>query len=107
MTDRDSRIDRFLSAIQAEGRSSPTGIHWHEFYAFLQTKTSPGKNKPPPPLILAASGESDRTKHGRLRSQLEWASDNDCVDQAIRYLKELSGDRWNRGPLEGWDKDSY
>jgi hypothetical protein len=107
MTAPDSRIERFLGAIKAEGRSSPTGMYWHEFYEFLQTKTRSGKKKSHPPLILAASGESDSTKHGRLHDQLEWALDNECVDEAIHYLKELSADCWNSGSSEGWNADSY
>jgi hypothetical protein len=107
MTRTDQRIERLLSAIKAEERSSPAGIHWQEFYAFLMTKRQPGRKNPPVPLILAASCESDCSKHARLSSQLGWALDNDCLDEAIRYLEEIPVNQWNSCPLERWDDDSY
>jgi hypothetical protein len=107
MTGADPRIDQFLSAIKTEGRSSPAGMYWHEFYEFLRTRSNPGKKQPPVPLILAASGEPDSEKHARLRSQLEWALDNGCVVEAIGYLERLPADEWNSCPLERWGQESY
>lgn len=107
MTATDSRIERFLNTIKTEERSSPTGMYWQEFYEFLQSNSPSGTNKPPVPLILAASGESDTAKHARLCSQLQWALENQCLEEAIHYLERLSGDKWNSGPLERWDQNSY
>jgi hypothetical protein len=107
MTGRDSSVDQFLSAIKAEGRSSPAGMHWNQFYEFLRARSKPGEKQPPVPLILAASGEPDSEKHARLRGQLEWAMDNGCLVEAIGYLERLPADKWNAGPLERWGQDSY
>ena len=103
----DTRIDDFLNAIRAEGRSSPAGTHWHEFYEFLQARAKPGQPGPKAPLILAASGESNGTKHDRLRVQLEWANEACCLEEAIGYLQRIPVDDWNSGNRECWDKDSY
>lgn len=103
----DTRIDDFLKAIRAEGRSSPEGTYWREFYEFLQARAKPGQTPPKSPLILAASGESNRTKHDRLRVQLDWASEAGCLQEAIGYLQGIPVDHWNSGNRECWDKDSY
>lgn len=107
MTVPDASIDDFLKPIRAEGRSSPAGTYWHEFYEFLQARAKPGQTWPKAPLILAASGESNRAKHDRLRVQLEWANEAGCLEEAIGYLQGIPADRWNSGNLECWDKDSY
>jgi hypothetical protein len=107
MTTPDPRIEQFLDAIKAEGRSSPAGIYWQEFYGFLRTRSKPDRNHPPVPLILGASGESDGEKHSRLFSQLEWALVNGCIAEAIDYLKKLPADHWNSCPIERWGQDSY
>ena len=82
-------------------------MHWHKFYQFLLTKKQPGQKEPPVPLILAASGESNSSKYARLSGQLEWALENGCIEDAIRYLEEISHDKWNSCPLERWEQDSY
>lgn len=105
MNIHDTRIERILSVLKAEGRSSPRD--WHHFYIFLQGKKLPDQQPPPVPLILAASDESNATKHDRLRRQLEWALANGCVDDAIHYLEQVPVDQWNSCPLEDWYKDSY
>ena len=102
-----TRIDDFLKAIRAEGRSSPAGTYWHEFYEFLQTRAKPGQTRPKRPLILAASGESNRTKHDRLRVQLEWANEAGRLEEAIEYLQRIPVDHWNSGNRECWDEDSH
>jgi hypothetical protein len=103
----DPKIERFLGAIKAEGRSSPAGMSWQKFYDFLRNKGQPGAKKPPVPLILAASDESDASKHVRLSGQLEWARENGCLDEAIGYLEAIPADQWNTCPLDRWEQDSY
>ncbi|MGH7964663.1 MAG: hypothetical protein ACRERD_23100 [Candidatus Binatia bacterium] len=107
MSASDSTIERFLDAIKAEGRSSPTGRYWHTFWELLQTMKKPDSKKVPVPLILAASGESNGSKLRRLSAQLEWALENGCLDEAIKYLQAMPNDQWNSGPLEQWERDSY
>jgi hypothetical protein len=107
MSTVDFRIDQFLNMIKAEERSSPAGMHWQEFYEFLQTKNLSNQRKPPVPLILAASAESDAAKHSRLSSQLQWALENGCLDEAIRRLLRIPADKWNSCPLDQWEQDSY
>jgi hypothetical protein len=107
MSAADPRIEQFLGGIKAEGRSSPAGTHWAEFYGFLQTRSKPGQEDPPVPLILGASGESNSKKHSRLRGQLEWALDNSCIAEAIGYLEKIPADQWNSSSRERWGRDSY
>jgi hypothetical protein len=58
-------------------------------------------------LILAASDESNATKHHRLSAQLYWAQENGCLDDALRYLSNIPVEEWNSSPLEQWNQDSY
>jgi hypothetical protein len=107
MTATDPRIERFLSAVKSAGRSSPAGLHWHEFYEFLRARKQTGLGDPPVPLILAASGESSASKHSRLSGQLEWALENGCIDEAIRYLERIPVEKWNSCLLDQWGRTSY
>ena len=85
MSISEPRIISFLATLKTEGRSSP--CDWHRFYEFLAAKKLPNKRAPPVPMILAAFGESDASKHRRLGEQLEWALENNCLDEAIQYLE--------------------
>lgn len=105
MSTPDPRIKEFLSVLKADGRSSPKS--WHEFYLFLKTKRQTGKKDPPVPFILAASMESDASKHQCLSDQLFWAHENGCLDEALRYLKDIPSKDWNSSPLDQWNQDSY
>ena len=101
------KIEAFLYEIKEEGRSSPAGMYWNDFFIFLKNFRNPEESDPPVPLILAASGESDASKHERLSVQLEWALDHHCLDEAIEFLNKLSRDQWNSGSLENWNKSGY
>jgi hypothetical protein len=107
MSITDPRIDQFLSDLRVGGRSSPAGIHWQHFHELLQAKRRAGHGNPPLPLILAASGESDGSKHRRLSSQLQWALENGSLDDALKYLQRLPVEHWNSCASEQWDQDSY
>ena len=82
-------IDTCLGALKAQGRSSPAGLHWQRFYELLMGHRGQGRGHPPVPLILAASGASDASKHHRLGDQLRWAEQNGCLAEAIRFLTVL------------------
>ena len=105
MSTSDPRIEEFLADLKADGRSSPED--WHRFHLFLQAKKQTGLKDPPVPLILAASDESNATKHHRLSAQLHWASENGCLDDALRYLRDIPFEQWNSCSLEQWNQDSY
>jgi hypothetical protein len=105
MNTPDPRIDEFLAALKAEGRSCPND--WHRFYLFLKSKKQMGQKDPPIPLILAAADESNATKHHRLSAQLHWAQENGCLDESVLYLKEIPVEQWNSCSKEQWDQDSY
>ena len=93
--------------MKEDERSSPSGMYWNDFFIFLKEFKHPDEPDPPVPLILAASGESDASKHLRLSKQLHWALDHDCLDEAIDFLRNLSSDKWNLGPLDTWNKEYY
>lgn len=100
-------IKSFLDEVKKDGRSSPSGMYWNDFFMLLKKYKQPSDPDPPVPLILAASGESDASKHHRLSKQLEWALEHGCLKEAIAFLNALSPDKWNSGTLENWNKDSY
>jgi len=106
MTD-SGKIDLFLSDLKSQGRSSPVGHSWMEFHAFLAMHQTDKSGKPPVPLILAASGESNSTKHSRLREQLEWAAERGLLPDALVWLDRLTLSQWNTCLLANWDKTSY
>jgi hypothetical protein len=97
----------FLARVKSEGRSSPAGWDWQEFYLLLCRYHEQGAPaKPPVPLILAASGASDDSKHTRLSEQLAWAITHSCFREAITFLERLPRDHWNAGSLDQWNRDS-
>lgn len=97
-------VDAFLSEIKAEGRSSPAGKHWQDFWNWLEKQVPNQIEKPPVPLILAASGASDMTKHDRLREQLMFAEKYGFSLKAIELLASLPHDAWNHGAESNWQK---
>jgi hypothetical protein len=104
----DALIDDFLERIKTEGRSSPAGMHWMAFHELLCSHAGAvGANRPPMPLILAASGEADSTKHQRLAEQLHWAQANGALTEALQFLSDLAPDRWTRGTAENWHRSAY
>lgn len=105
MSAPDPRIEEFLAALKADGRSSPKD--WHRFHQFLQSRKQAGQKDPPVPLILAASDESNASKHHRLSAQLYWAQENGCIEDGLRYLSNIPVVEWNSCSLEEWNQDSY
>ncbi len=103
----DPRIQQLLDAVKADEHSRPAGLHWQRFYEVLCAKSKTPGSKPPVPLILAASAEPESTKHRRLASQLQWALDNGCLDEAIDYLEAMPSDHWNSCPVNRWNVDGY
>ena len=106
MSDLD-RIKQFLDLLKYNGRSSPAGRNWAEFHAFLGTHKSGKSGAPPMPLILAAVGESDMTKHGRLRGQLTWAAEQGVLSAAIAWLENRPVQDWNISSSAQWGKTSH
>ena len=102
-----NRIEVYLGDCKAAGRSSPAGNDWHKFWTGLSAAKPPDGRDPPVALILAASAESDASKHRRLREQLEWAVEHDLFDTALAWLDAIPADRWNTGALDRWHVDSY
>jgi len=104
----DALINSFLERIKSEGRSSPAGQHWLAFHELLcQRSAKAGAGRPPVPLILAASGESNSSKHQRLEEQLRWAHANGVLAEAIEFLNGLPPEQWNLGTAENWHRSSY
>ena len=101
------KIESYLKTIKEDGRSSPVGMHWNDFFNFLRGLKKADHPDPPMPLILAASSESGATKHLRLSYQLYWALDNGCIDEALYFLENLEADKWNTCSGEKWHESSY
>jgi hypothetical protein len=105
MSTPDPRIERFLTELINDGRSSPK--RWYEFSQFLNGRGLPGQPAAPVPLILAASGESNASKHRRLSEQLYWALENGCLDDVLRYLRDIPVDDWNSCSRDNWYRENY
>lgn len=104
----EQSITSLLEQIKAEGRSSPAGQHWMAFHEVLRRHAARiGVSPPPVPFILAASGESDSSKHKRLEEQLRWAHANGALTEALEFLRGLRPDQWNSGTAENWHRSSY
>jgi hypothetical protein len=69
--------------------------------------TRAGAGDPPRPFILAASGESNSSKHERLGEQLRWAQANGIIVEALDFLRSLRSDQWNQSTTNNWHKPSY
>ena len=100
------QIDAVMVEHKTAGRSSPAGKIWHEFWSELSAMKPARTDKPPVPLILAASDESDAKKHARLRQQLEWADRLDLLDVALSKLAAIPHEKWNTGNLDRWHTDT-
>ncbi len=104
----EEKKQEFLARIKSGGRSSPVGKHWADFHDLLWSYQEAGvAERPPVPLILAASGASDRAKHQRLSDQLDWAIASEYFDEAIAFLEKLEIDNWNHGTPDNWDNEFY
>jgi hypothetical protein len=104
----EAPICSFLERIRREGRSSPAGQHWATFHDLLSRHAGRvGAVRPPMPLILAASGESDESKFHRLAEQLRWAKVNGFLTEALQYLDDLQTDHWNHCSMEDWHRSTY
>ena len=103
----ESKIQEFLDESKAQGKASPDGMYWNDFFLFIRKYKQAGETDPPVPLILAASGESPASKQQRLEAQLEWAQTNNCLEQAIDFLKKLDDQKWVTSPASGWNTSSY
>jgi hypothetical protein len=100
-------IDRFIDQIRSEGRSSPAGQHWHWFWNWLVDHAPAGAGGPPAPLSMAAAGESEAVKHGRLRAQLIFAHEHGRAEKAIDWLTALDPDHWNCGSAATWHRSNH
>jgi hypothetical protein len=101
------RVDTFLSEIKSDRRSSPSGRHWNDFCKWLEKNVPNQIEKPPMPLILAASGASDATKHECLREQLLFAERHGFSIKAIKWLTTLPHGDWNHGSEGNWQQSFF
>ena len=101
------KAKEYLAERARAGCSSPAGSHWADFWSFLKNQKEASDEDPKRPLILAASGESDATKHRRLEEQLRWAADHGCLPAALEFLKSLDNTAWNHCPKDQWTTESY
>ena len=101
------RIDAFLREIKLEGRSSPSGKYWSDFCKWLSKQVPNQTEKPAIPLILAASGASDSTKHDRLREQLMCAERHGFALDASEWLDNRAHDDWNHGSESNWNQSFF
>ena len=71
--------------------------NWNKLYQMLVNKKqkSSGGWEPPLPLILAAWHETiPIQKQLRFREHIEWAFENQQIDEIGTYLRSLSEEQW-------------
>jgi hypothetical protein len=106
MADDSARV--FMDELRQRGRSSPAGRYWHDFTVAIGQRAQLGDDsRPPPPLILAASGASNASKFQRLSEQLEWAERHGVLTEALVFLGGLSEEQWTTGSVEDWDQSNW
>jgi len=66
---------------------------WNNFYNFMKNKIS-DDIKIPPPLILAAWGESDFSKNKRFLDHLNMCRENGIFDEVMIFLLTFKKDDW-------------
>lgn len=81
----------------SNNRVVPQPIKWNDLYGMLKNKrhTSSAGREPSLPLILAAWWEtSDSAKQARFREHIQWASDNEQIEEIGKYLRSLNEEDW-------------
>ena len=102
----EKKIQSFLVDLKSQGKASPDGRYWNEFYKFLKKHKRAGEEDPPVPLILAASYLAPADKHKRLNQQLIWAMNIGILDQTIGYLNQLKEGEWVTSSKSGWETEN-
>lgn len=101
-----AEIDEFMKSLKSQNLSSPIGDYWVKFFRLISNDYTCDP-LPPSPLILAASCEAASIKSSRLREQLVWSLENGKFLLGIRFLKDLSSEKWEYCPEENWNKSYY
>ena len=88
--------DKLIQFIQENKKVCPKPQKWNEFWNLLQNKRRNGTGWIPPlPLILAAWWETnDLEKRERLISHINYANEENVLDEINNYLRNLSDDDW-------------
>ena len=72
-------------------------VDWNELYKMLANKgrEPSGSRMPSSPLILAAwHVTTPIQKQQRFKEHIQWASDNQQLDEIGSYLRSLAEDQW-------------
>ena len=88
--------DKLIQFIQENKSVCPKPQKWNEFWNLLPNKRRNGIGWIPPlPLILAAWWETnDFEKRERLISHINYANEENVLDEISNYLRILSDDDW-------------
>jgi len=102
-------VEEILAKLAAEERVCPRADKWHELWLMLLNLYEEGLGGdigPPAPLVLAACGESNSSKHQCLADQLRYAKENGVLDKVVSFLMSLTADEWDCGDVH-CSLDSY
>ena len=97
MSDTSADFDSLWVHSTANNRLVPMPPQWSQLYGLLKnTRQKPsGGWEPPLPLILAAWHDSmPIEKQLRFKVHLEWAQQNDQLEQIGAFLRALPEDQW-------------
>ena len=86
-----------LEVAQENDRVCPQPRMWTKLYEMLPDKVRKGNGwEPALPLILAAWWETSALqKMLRLREHIEWASENNCLDEIHSFMQNLKEHDWH------------
>ncbi|HRD99084.1 hypothetical protein [Candidatus Accumulibacter phosphatis] len=97
MSDTSAAFDALWGDCTANKRLVPMPSQWSKLYGLLKNKRqrSSGGWEPPLPLILAAWHHTmPIEKQLRFKERLEWARQNDQLEQVGAFLRALPEDQW-------------
>jgi len=104
----DEKLRSLLEYVKADERVYPMPTLWTAFWQILikrHKETGEGE-EPATPLILPVwSSSTAEQKREVLASQIKYASDHGILDEADRFLRRLSANRWVYGEdCDMWEK---
>ncbi len=86
----------YMKKMEQLGYICPNPPSWARFHQLLCEKQ--GLTEPPIPYILGHWFEtSTAQKSSQFRKQLDWANENQCLQESLEFLDKLEAKEWNHG----------
>ena len=94
-----SVLKDLIDIAKMNGRVCPQPMAWNDLWKMLPNKIMKGNGwEPALPLILAAWDDTPiLSKIVRFQEHLEWAEQNNAIDQVFAFLNKLDEKDWYHG----------